>query len=169
MTKEEAINQISAFRDAKRNVHKFVNQVISPSVEHWKGKVYNKRFRDAVNEFAEAYNVRVYFEEFVGQNKHVLRLYIVERNKSTYIFTAEFYYKILLGEGKRIQGGDDEFNQSQEDAYVSGMQDIKDIIEEYDYYLEKAIKLRDDIKEYGDLSYVFRSTIPANFFKTYLL
>lgn len=133
-------------------------------VKKWDGKVYNKRFRDAVtNALKEKSPLMFMREEYSidavrNASKRIsLSSKVAELN---YNIDESFYIDLFLtGDGRIDAENTLSGNERERETFKNHMEAMRDIMQHYDVYMEEAQHLYDAILKYNKLPLMFRQNI----------
>lgn len=141
----------------------YYNRVFLPTLQKFHGKVYNRRFVQALQDCADELT---YVRDF--DNDHI----VIERRSSRYNYTdyEDLYVMVKLGENKRIDA-DASITNDLGKAWVTNFQqyteELRSTINDYDKCMGIAEGVRDAIMEYSKLPSAFRENIEFRY-KFYL-
>lgn len=160
---EKAISRI----ELRKQMAAFRKTVFVCVLNKFDGKVYNKRFRDAL--MKEMPNELWYVTK--GYNC-VDEIKIVGRiSKYNYSDTEDLYIKLVLNENGRIKAAEtleNGYTCSWLNSFEGNTESIEDAVKNYDVYLQKAKELDKMIEDYGKkIPHYFRDNISN--FPSYLL
>lgn len=153
--------------ELRKQMSEFRKTIFVDVLNKFDGKVYNKRFRDALmkvmpNELwraSEGYNA-------TNEIKIISRI-----NMYNYSDTEELYVKLVLSSNGRINAEEtlkNEYTCSWLKNFENSTENIKKAVDNYDEYLATADMIEKLLKYYGDnVPYYFRDNISG--FSSYLL
>lgn len=177
MTYEQFASRIAKKNKSQEELLKAYEKVFLPLLKKWNGKVYNKRFRTAIEEELAASDYGKENKIFVneeGQNREevtlVLKQYPISGNYNEreylYIQLIVKYidgnYRISETETLSNERGKAWLNNARENILERNK-----AIKNWDKYMEQVEKLQTAIKDYMDLPYCFRENLNKNQFRIY--
>ena len=150
--KEVFVSYTQGQIERREELLKFYNKVFLPTLKNFDGKVYNKRFINALRE--QSCNERLLVNEL--ENDHVR--VDLRREKFTYTDYESIYFMVKLTD-KRI-----DYKASTEDSlgrnWILNFQrytdELRAAIHSYDEYMEIVKKVNDAVHEYQKIPYAFR-------------
>ena len=184
-TKQEIIARLKKEIENRKSLRAFYENEWPMLLKKWDGKVFNKRFKDAVEEELRKISPLMYAkftEQGVGHNsysnindKPIVQMIVCFRNSlSNYNDREELYTNIVCRY-------DDNFNSriSAEDTptehftivwfenFNEETENEEGIIENYDKYMEVAEQMEQAVKAYNDLPYRFRANMDTTYTRIY--
>lgn len=141
--------------ERREELLKFYNKVFLPTLKKFDGKVYNIRFIKALRE--QATSGLMYVHEL--ENDHIR----VDLRRYAFNYTDfEAIYLMV-----KLTNGRIDYKASTEDSlgrnWILNFQqytdEFRDVIHNYDEYMEIVKKVNDAVHEYQKISYAFRNNI----------
>lgn len=155
-TKEQMIERLNKQIAHRKDLLDFYNQIFLPTLQKFDNKVYNIRF---IKSLREANNDElIWIREL--DNDHI----IIEKrmDKFAYSDCEVMYIKVVINKQSRIDAIasiEDELGKKWIFNFEEGIDQMEQIIIDYDSYLEKANNVCKAIEEYSNLPHYFRENI----------
>jgi len=161
--KEVFIQDTKQIIKVRELLTKFYDEIYLPTLKKFDGKVYNKRFLNALNEEAEKFfdGYNVYIKGDFDNYLKCLRFEIDVRKVYTLIQSMEFLACIDLESWRLAYDKTLENEQVNywKENFVEYTKNYYDVIENYDEYLALAEITQTTIQKFNHLPSVFRQNI----------
>lgn len=172
--KDVFINTLKQEINVREQLQKFYKETFNLFVLKFNGKVYNKRFDNALNEALQAVSPNLFATctqkgpDGSSNYKNLFYIEVVLKGRTdphNYSEYEELYTKVMLktddGYNQRIDATikDEKYCIAWYENFVKYTQEIKDTIKNYNKYLKTAQKVTDAINSFKDLPFRFRQNI----------
>lgn len=155
-TKEQFIQRLNKEIELNKELLSFYYNVYLPTLQKFNGKVYNKRFINALNE--QVTNELMFIRDRKN-NEIVIELRFEKHNYSDYQL---IYCLLLVDDDYRI-----DFEKTTNDkignAWIENIKtsniEMQNVINDYDSYLDVAKECQEMIEKYANLPYQIRENI----------
>lgn len=170
--KENLINKCQSEYDRYGKLLEYYD-MFKETLKEFDGKVYNKRFRDALSK--KINNDKVFVSEesqhlYYNTDSYIdicVKVYPI----GSYTDEVSMTMRICCDINKRINAEASlthKYEEPWRNNIKSNMESLKDTIENYDTYKEKAEQLRKEIDEFNhNIPYPFRHNIIESYFRLY--
>lgn len=130
-------------------------------VKKWDGKIYNKRFRDAVTNALKEKNPLMFMSEEYSFSKEEKKISLSSQvSEFNYNTEETFCLNLFLTEDGRIDAEKTlSGNDNRAEAFQNNMEVMCDTIQHYYVYMEEVQRLYEAILGYNKLPYMFRQNI----------
>lgn len=164
-TKDEFVAEMRKRIEIRNMLNEFYINVYLPMMcTKFDGKVYNKRFLNALNTEAKKIHEWLYVAEKYGEIVFELRL-----SNCNYNDYESFMCKCVCKEGRISY--DATINDAMNTAWVENFnkytEEIQSAIDNYDEYLKIADELEEAVKKYNELPSRFRGNIDIDYMRIY--
>jgi hypothetical protein len=153
--KETFIARLNKDIEVRKELHKFYLNHFMPNVKKFDGKVFNKRFNDALC-LLPAYTSIKYEKRYEVVKDGSIDYYEAEIRMyhSQYCgYCASLYVRIIVNEDGRIDYErtlNDDRSKHWLNGFLNEIKEHKDAVKNYDKYLKRAEKLEEEIKKFSD-------------------
>ena len=166
LTKSEFVNDMEKRIAIRKEILEFVENVYFPMMEKFDGKVYNKRFINALNEEGKKMDEYLYVRE--REYDHIE----ISVRVSPYNYTdcESIYVKCNLNNDGRIDYDatiNDKVGQAWIENFKKYTDDYQSSIDHYDEYCEVLTSLENMLKQYNELPHPFRRNMDTSFLRIY--
>ena len=165
-TKEEFIAKMKDRIEARNIILDFVENVYFPMMAlKFDGKVYNKRFINALNVEAEKISDLMSVSE--GYDCITVKYRLDRYNYNDY---EEIYLKLVCNYDGRINFDktvNDEVGKKWIDGFKNNINDYQKSIDNYDDYCKKFEELEEVLKAYNSLPQPFRGNVDTSWLRIY--
>ena len=167
-TKEEFVKETTKRIELRKSILDFVNNVYFPLMkEKFDGKVYNKRFINALREKAEEINPLFSVKEKVYDHIEI-QLRLKPWNYNEY---ESMYVKCNLTSDGRIDYEstiNDKMGQNWLDSFAAYCDEYQAAIDNYDEYLKAAERMEQAVREYNEtIPFAFRKNMDTTYIRVY--
>jgi hypothetical protein len=167
-SKAEFIAEMKQRIEIRKTIMDFVENVYFPMMAtKFDGKVYNKRFINALNEEAKKVHEFMYVKNGYSYDEIEIQLRLTKWNYTD-------YESILLKCKTNAEGRidyeatiNDEFCKAWIKSFKEYSDEYQKSIDNYDEYLKVFVKLDNVLNEYNELPYSFRKNLDTTWMKIY--
>ena len=155
-TKEQFIQRMEQQIQNLTELLNFYNNVYLPTLQKFDGKVYNKRF---INALKEQITNKLMFVKDRERDEIIIGIRFTEYNYNDY---NSMFCKLLVNNEFRVDYNatiNDKIGQKWIENLSTEIEQIKLIISNYDEYITVTQKLQEHINNYSNLPYQFRENI----------
>ena len=166
-TKSEFIKDMEKRIAIRKMMFEFVENVYFPMMcLKFDGKVYNKRFINALNDEAKKMNSLMYVKE--REYDHIeIQCRVNQYNYNDY---ESIYLKCNLDNDGRINY-DNTINDKVGQAWIENakktIDDYQSSIDNYDEYMKVFVELADALEKYNKLPHTFRGHLDTSWMRIY--
>ncbi len=162
LTYEEFKQRVRKENEYSEELLQVYEKVYLPLLKKWDGKVYNKRFRTALEQEIKAQGYGKTDEIYVRQESwHLEEVTLVIYHRyhgSLYVHLSVKYfnrdYRISEADSLAHKGGKNLIKNARKD-----IEECKDAVKNWKKYMRQAEKLQEAINAYNSLPYCFRENV----------
>lgn len=167
-SKEEFIEEMKQRIAIRKTIMDFVENVYFPMIAtKFDGKVYNKRFINALNEEAKKINELMYVKRAYSFDEIEIQLRLTKWNYTDY---ESILLKCNTNDEGRINYEatiNDKFCKAWIKSFKETSDEYQKSIDNYDEYLKVFVKLDNVLNEYNKLPHSFRKNLDTTWMKIY--